>query len=175
MKKTVFTLLLMLATAIAGQAQSEKLTRTAWSTMLPGDEEMEMVLNFDDDGECYIILTSEEYQDLDDGASITIRQSLSVPGIFNKSGRNITVSFNKRKAEFNLSYDIYGADEQTKNMVKLMLTPELKKMEPEIKQEMLDLVPAFMDDMKVISVNKERLILGDGEGERMTFYPAAKG
>ena len=175
MKKTVFTLLLMLATAITSQAQSEKLTRTAWTTMLPGEDEIEMVLNFDDDGECYIILTQEDYDDLDDGVAMSVRASLSVPGIYNKEGRNITLSFNKRKAEFNLSYELYGADEQTKKLIDILLEPKLKEMEPEMKADILESVPAYMDDMKVISVNSSRLILGDSTGEKLTFYPTAKG
>ena len=52
MKKTFFVLTLMIASMVTIQAQN--LTRTAWSTMVPGDQELEMVLNFDDDGECYM-------------------------------------------------------------------------------------------------------------------------
>ena len=173
MKKTLLTLTLMIASIVSIQAQY--LTATAWSTMVPGDQEMEMVLNFDDDGECYIILTTEEFEQLDAGMNMIIRSSLAVPGIYNQDGRDITLSFNKKKAEFSYDIDINGADKQAKSLFKSMIEPELKKMEPEMREQMLLLVPPFMDDMKVISVNKERLILGDGEGERMTFYPAAKG
>ena len=102
MKKTLFVLALLLASMVTIQAQD--ITRTAWSTMVPGDQEMEMVLNFDDDGECYVILTTEEFQELQAGMNMIIRSSLSVPGIYNQDGRDITLSFNKKKAEF--SYDI---------------------------------------------------------------------
>jgi len=172
MKKILF-LALMLVSMISVQAQY--LTETAWSTMVPGDQELEMVLNFEDDGECYVILTTEEFQELQAGMSMIIRSSLAVPGIYNQDGRDITLSFNKRKAEFSYDIDINGADRQAKSLFKSMIEPELQKHEPEMREQMLLLVPPFMDNMKVISVSKEKLILRDNNGEKLTFYPTAKG
>jgi hypothetical protein len=173
MKKSLFVLTLMIASIAMAQAQN--LTATAWSTMVPGDQELEMVLNFDDDGECYIILTTEEFQELQAGMNMIIRSSLSVPGIYNQDGRDITLSFNKKKAEFSYDIDINGADRQAKSLFKSMIEPELKKVEPEMREQMLLLVPPFMNDMRVISVTKNKLILGDSTGEKLTFYPTAKG
>ena len=173
MKKTFFVLTLMLASMVTIQAQN--LTRTAWSTMVPGDQELEMVLNFDDDGECYVILTTEEFQELQAGMNMIIRSSLSVPGIYNQDGRDITLSFNKKKAEFSYDIDINGADRQAKSLFKSMIEPELKKAETDMREQMLLLVPPFMDNMKVISVSKEKLILRDNNGDKLTFYPTAKG
>lgn len=173
MKKTFFVLTLMLASMVAIQAQN--LTRTAWSTMVPGDQELEMVLNFDDDGECYIILTTEEFEELQAGMNMIIRSSLAVPGIYNQDGRDITLSFNKKKAEFSYDIDLNGADRQAKSLFKSMIEPELKMHEPEMKEQMLLLVPPFLNDMRVISVSKDKLILGDSTGERLVFYPTAKG
>lgn len=173
MKKTILALTLMLASLVTMQAQN--LTRTAWSTFVPGDEELEMVLNFDDDGKCYIILTHEDFESMDDGTSITVRYSLSVPGIYNKSGREIIMSFNKNKADFDLSYDLNGADYETESLVRTVLEPQLKKMKAEAKAEYLDKVPSYVEDMRVISVSKHKLILGDDTGETLTFYPTAKG
>ena len=172
MKKILF-LALMMVSMISVQAQY--LTETAWSTMVPGDQELEMVLNFEDDGECYVILTTEEFQELQAGMSMIIRSSLAIPGIYNQDGRDITLSFNKRKAEFSYDIDINGADRQAKSLFKSMIEPELQKHEPEMREQMLLLVPPFMDNMKVISVSKEKLILRDNNGEKMTFYPTAKG
>jgi len=172
MKKILF-LALMMVSMISVQAQY--LTETAWSTMVPGDQELEMVLNFEDDGECYVILTTEEFQELQAGMSMIIRSSLAVPGIYNQDGRDITLSFNKRKAEFSYDIDINGADRQAKSLFKSMIEPELQRHEPEMREQMLLLVPPFMDNMKVISVSKEKLILRDNNGEKLTFYPTAKG
>lgn len=172
MMKILF-LALMMVSMISVQAQY--LTETAWSTMVPGDQELEMVLNFEDDGECYVILTTEEFQELQAGMSMIIRSSLAVPGIYNQDGRDITLSFNKRKAEFSYDIDINGADRQAKSLFKSMIEPELQKHEPEMREQMLLLVPPFMDNMKVISVSKEKLILRDNNGEKLTFYPTAKG
>ena len=172
MKKILF-LALMMVSMISVQAQY--LTETAWSTMVPGDQELEMVLNFEDDGECYVILTTEEFQELQAGMSMIIRSSLAVPGIYNQDGRDITLSFNKRKAEFSYDIDINGADRQAKSLFKSMIEPELKNMEPEMREQMLLMVPSFMNDLRVISVSREKLILGDSTGERLVFYPAAKG
>ena len=163
----------MMVSMISVQAQY--LTETAWSTMVPGDQELEMVLNFEDDGECYVILTTEEFQELQAGMSMIIRSSLAVPGIYNQDGRDITLSFNKIKAEFSYDIDINGADRQAKSLFKSMIEPELQKHEPEMREQMLLLVPPFMDNMKVISVSKEKLILRDNNGEKLTFYPTAKG
>lgn len=173
MKKSLFVWALMIASIVSVQAQN--LTRTAWSTMVPGDQELEMVLNFDDDGECYIILTTEEFQELQAGMNMIVRSSLSVPGIYNQDGRDITLSFNKKKAEFSYDIDLNGADRQAKSLFKSMIEPELKNMEPEMREQMLLMVPSFMNDLRVISVTKEKLILGDSTGERLIFYPAAKG
>ena len=107
--------------------------------------------------------------------SMIIRSSLAVPGIYNQDGRDITLSFNKRKAEFSYDIDINGADRQAKSLFKSMIEPELQKHEPEMREQMLLLVPPFMDNMKVISVSKEKLILRDNNGEKLTFYPTAKG
>ena len=141
MKKILF-LALMMVSMISVQAQY--LTETAWSTMVPGDQELEMVLNFEDDGECYVILTTEEFQELQAGMSMIIRSSLAVPGIYNQDGRDITLSFNKRKAEFSYDIDINGADRQAKSLFKSMIEPELQKHEPEMREQMLLLVPPFM-------------------------------
>lgn len=173
MKKSLFVLTLMIASLVSIQAQD--LTRTAWSTMVPGDQELEMVLNFEDDGECYVIFTTEEFQELQAGMNMIIRSSLAVPGIYNQDGRDITVSFNKRKAEFSYDIDINGADRQAKSLFKSMIEPELKKAEPEMKEQMMLLVPTFIEDLRVISVSKEKLILRDNTGEKLIFYPTAKG
>ena len=173
MKKSLFVWALMIASIVSVQAQN--LTRTAWSTMVPGDQELEMVLNFDDDGECYIILTTEEFQELQAGMNMIVRSSLSVPGIYNQDGRDITLSFNKKKAEFSYDIDLNGADRQARSLFKSMIEPELKNMEPEMREQMLLMVPSFMIDLRVISVSREKLILGDSTGERLVFYPAAKG
>lgn len=173
MKKSLFVWALMIASIVSVQAQN--LTRTAWSTMVPGDQELEMVLNFDDDGECYIILTTEEFQELQAGMNMIVRSSLSVPGIYNQDGRDITLSFNKKKAEFSYDIDLNGADRQARSLFKSMIEPELKNMEPEMREQMLLMVPSFMNDLRVISVSRDKLILGDSTGERLVFYPAAKG
>ncbi|MBR5118730.1 MAG: hypothetical protein IK100_08815 [Muribaculaceae bacterium] len=173
MKKTFFVLALMIASMLSVQAQN--LTKTAWTTMIPGDQELEMVLNFEEDGECYIILTIEEFQELEEGMNMIIRSSLAVPGIYDQDERDITLSFNKKKSEFSYDIDITGADSQAKSLFKSMIEPELKKLEPEMKEQMLLLVPPIMNDMKVISVSKNKLILRDSTGEELTFYPAAKG
>ena len=94
---------------------------------------------------------------------------------YNQDGRDITLSFNKKKAEFSYDIDLNGADRQAKSLFKSMIEPELKNMEPEMREQMLLMVPPFMNDMRVISVTREKLILGDSTGERLVFYPTAKG
>lgn len=170
MKKSLFVLTLMLAWVISAQAQN--LTRTAWSTMLPGDEEIEMVLNFDNDGECYMILTHEE---MDDDTDMCIRISMSVPGIYNKEGQDLIISFNKKKADLNIDVDLSNVDPSTRSMIEKMLKPEIKKMEKELKNEWIEMIPAMMDNVKVVQVTPKVLVLGTDDGETITFYPAAKG
>ncbi|MBR5638728.1 MAG: hypothetical protein IKW83_03080 [Muribaculaceae bacterium] len=170
MKKTLFVLTLMLAWVITAQAQN--LTRTAWSTMLPGEEEVELVLNFDNDGECYMILTHEEY---DEDSEMIIRVSMSVPGIYNKEGQDLIISFNKKKADVNIDVDLSNVDPSMRSLMEKMLKPELKKMEKEVKAEMLEMVPAMLDNVKVVQVTPKVLVLGTDDGDTMTFYPTAKG
>lgn len=170
MKKTLFVLTLMLAWVVSAQAQN--LTRTAWSTMLPGDEEVEMVLNFDNDGECYMILTHEE---IDNNTEMCIRVSMSVPGIYNKEGQDLIISFNKKKADANIDVDLSRVDPSLRAMMEKMLKPEIKEMEKDLKTEMLQMIPAMMDHVKVVQVTPKVLVLGTDDGETITFYPTAKG
>ncbi|MBR5030443.1 MAG: hypothetical protein IKX63_05010 [Muribaculaceae bacterium] len=168
MKKTFFAIMLMLASVVTLKAQS--LTETAWLTNIPDEENAEMVLNFDDDGSCYIIFTKVE---VDEENGMSIRVSMTVPGVYTRDDNMLDVNFNKEEASINIDYTMEGLDAHTKAMMDAMILPELKKMEPEIKKNLLEAVPSGA--MEIMMLTDVELLLKIGDEKPIFFGRTAKG
>lgn len=166
MKKTLFTLMLMIASALAINAQS--LTGKEWRAMIPNTDgtKVALELTFENNGtfEAEVVAMEDINED---GMSMTISVEVEIPGTYTLNGKNLNINLNKDKAT--IDFDFKNVDAQTKAMLKNMMKAELDKSKNEAKNEILDDMPP-MGNMKVVSLDNHRLVLADSTGAEMTFY-----
>ena len=166
MKKTLFTLMLMLASVMTINAQS--LTSNPWMAVSDELKDAVLMLSFEDDGTCVMVMAGEMVEE-DAGMKMVISMAAKLPGSYILKGKDLTISFDKDKAEFNFDYDIQGVDEQTKKLIDAMIKPELEKQKPEMKKMLKD-APFFNGEtFKVVSIDNEKLILTDSNGVENVF------
>ena len=98
MKKTLFTLMLMLVSAFVMNAQS--LTAHQWGTKLADDDGKDVLvaLAFDKNGACELQVGAE-HQMKEDGVPINILGSVAVPGTYTLNGKDLTMDLNRGQAE----------------------------------------------------------------------------
>ena len=169
MKKTFFALMLMLVSVVTINAQT--LTSNPWMTVLPGNDDVVVLLSFDNDGTCALAIANEEVQE-EDVMKLTITVTATIPGTYTLNNNSLNIKLDKEKADLNFDYEIEGVDGQAKKMIEAMLKPELEKQKPEMKKEILqDLPLSNMETIKVVSIDKEKLVLADDSGQEMTFVP----
>ena len=168
MKKTLFTLMLMIASALAINAQS--LTGKEWRAMIPNTDgtKVALELTFENNGTCEAeVVAMEDINE--DGMSMTISVEVEIPGTYTLNGKNLNINLNKDKATIDFDFDFKNVDAQTKAMLKNMMKAELDKSKIEAKNEILDDMPP-MDNMKIVSLDSSKLVIADSTGEEMTFY-----
>lgn len=168
MKKSIFTLMLVLVSAFAINAQS--LTGKEWCTMVPDEDGQQIAveMKFENNGTCEIELAA--IQDMKEGGmKMSIGIELEVPGTYKLDAKDLNINLDKGKAKIDFDIDFEGVDDQTKAMMKQMIKPELEKGKDEAKKEMFKVLPD-MDNMKVVSLDNHRLVLADSTGAEMTFY-----
>ena len=168
MKKTFFTLMLMLASALAINAQS--LTGKDWCTMIPDEDGSEIALEmtFENNGACVVkIVAVEEMKEGD--MKMNIGVEVDVHGTYKLNGKDLKIDLAKEKAKVDIDIDIEGVDAQTQTMMKSMMKPELEKGKDEAKKELLKLLPD-LDNATVVSLDNNRLVLADQSGKELTFY-----
>ena len=168
MKKTFFTLMLMLASVLAVNAQS--LTGKDWCTMIPDEDGTKVALQmtFDKNSTCEIKLVAVQEMS-ESGMKMNIGMELDVPGTYKLDDKNLKMNLNKEKSKVDIDIDIEGVDDQTKAMMKSMMKPEIEKSKGEIKKELLKEVPE-LENMKIVSLDNNRLVLADSTGAEMEFY-----
>lgn len=90
MKKSFFTLMLLLVSSIALNAQS--LTAHQWGTKLADDDGKDVLvsLTFEKNGTCEL-LVGAEHQMKEDGVPINILGCVAVPGTYNLNGKDLTM------------------------------------------------------------------------------------
>ena len=168
MKKTFFTLMLVLASTLVMNAQS--LTGKDWCTMIPDKDGTKVALQmtFDRNGTCEVELVA--VQDMSEsGMKMSIGMELDIPGTYKLDDKNLKMKLNKEMSKVDIDIDIDGVDDQTEAMMKSMLKPELEKGKSEVKNELFKSLPA-LGEMKVVSLDNNRLVLADESGAEMTFY-----
>ena len=168
MKKLLFTLMLMLTSAIVLHAQS--LAGKQWYTKLADEEGTDVVvaLTFDDTGACELMVGSV-YEMKEDGVPIEITGSVTVPGTYSLNDKDLKLNLERGKAVVDLDYEIKGLDAKTKARMDKEIRAEIDGMKNEFKKEMLDGKPK-MHNMKIVSLEKKKLILKDDEGDEIPFY-----
>lgn len=168
MKKSIFTLMLMLVSVFVLNAQS--LTAHQWGTKLADDDGKDVLvaLAFDKNGTCEL-LVGAEHQMKEDGVPITITGSVSVPGTYTLNDKDLVMDLDRSKAEVDFDYDIKGMDAKTKAKMDKQIRGELNGMKGEFKKTMLDGMPK-MHNMKIVSLTSKELILQIDNGREMPFY-----
>jgi hypothetical protein len=168
MKKTIFTLMLMLVSVFVLNAQS--LTDKQWGTKLADDDGKDVLvaLAFDKNGACEL-LVGAEHQMKEDGVPITITGSVSVPGTYTLKDKELTMNLDRGKAEVDFDYEIKGMDAKTKELMDKQIRNELNGMKGEFKNTMLNGMPK-MHNMKIVSLTNKELILKIDNGREMPFY-----
>ena len=168
MKKTFFTLVLMLMSAIVINAQS--LTAHQWGTKLISEDNQEVLveLTFEQNGTCELQVGAE-HQMKEDGVPINILGSVAVPGTYTLKGKDLTMDLNRGKAEVDFDYEIKGMDKETKAKMDKQIRNELNGLKGEFKKTMLDGMPK-MHNMKIVKLTNKELTLQIDNGREMPFY-----
>ena len=168
MKKSFLTLMLILMSAIALNAQS--LTAHQWGTKLADDDGKDVLvsLTFEKNGTCEL-LVGAEHQMKEDGVPIDILGSVAVPGTYTLNDKDLTMDLNRGKAEVDFDYEIKGMDAKTKELMDKQIRNELNSLKGEFKKTMLDGMPK-MHNMKIVKLTNKELILEIDNGREMPFY-----
>lgn len=168
MKKAIFTLVLIIAQIVTVNAQG--LTGKEWCTMIPDEDgnDIAFEMTFENNGSCGIeVIAVEEMKE--SGAKMIIDVQLDIPGTYTLNGKDLKLNLDKGKAKVDIDVDIEGMDAQTKTMMKQMIKPELEKGKNEVKEELLKVIPV-MDNMRIVTLENNRLVLADSSGKEITFY-----
>lgn len=140
MKTRLFMLLLMVAAAIATQAQS--LTGKYWyADMSDKENSIGLILVYDVQGQCMAVMVTEYKEEIGDGATLVFTFRTAVPGIYTLQGKKVSMKFDRDRAESELEYDIQGVDEATKKIIMPHLKFEIEKMKPQLEAELIDTLP----------------------------------
>lgn len=168
MKKTLFTLLLMLLSAVAINAQS--LTGKEWCTIMADEdgENIAMAMSFEKSGSCEIVLALQQEMK-EDGVPITILAGLTIPGTYTLNDKDLKIDLNKEKAKAEIDYEIKGMDAKTKAMMDKVIKSELDGLKDEFKKEMFKGMPN-MSNLKIATLESKRLVVTNSDNQEITFY-----
>ncbi len=168
MKKSIFTLMLVLASTLAMNAQS--LTGKQWCTKIADEDgqDIALVLNFEKSGSCEVVLAAE--QDMkEDGVPIEILAGVNIPGTYTVNDKDLKLNLDKGKTTVNIDYEIKGMDAKTKQLMDKQIRAGLDGMKGEVKKFMLEGMPN-LDDMKIVSLDNKKLVVKLSVGAEVTFY-----
>ena len=140
MKTRLFMLLLMVAAAIATQAQS--LTGKYWyADMSDKENSMGLILVYDVQGQCAAVMVTDDKEEMGNGATLVVTFRTTVPGIYTLQGKKVSMKFVRDRAVSELEYDIQGVDEATKKIIMPQLKFEIEKMKPQLEAELIETLP----------------------------------
>ena len=168
MKKSVLTLMLMLVSVLALNAQS--LTGKEWFTKLSPDDggEVFVTLTFEKNGSCEMLVATD-YQIKQDGVPISVAGGVTVPGTYTLNGKDLKMNLNRSKAVVEFDYDVKGMDAKTKAIMDKTMKPEFDGMKKEFKDMMLNGMPK-MQNMKVVTLESKKLVIKDDDGDEIPFF-----
>ena len=168
MKKTLFTWILLLVTALAVHAQS--LTGRQWCTVL-NDEDgqgIAVALTFEKNGSCEMLIAAQQEMK-EDGVPITLIAAVTVPGSYKRDGSNLNNQFNNGKAKVEVDYEIKGMDAKTKALLNKQIKGEISTLKSEFKKVLLDGMPK-MDNLKIVTLERKKLVLKNDDDQEIPFY-----
>lgn len=168
MKKTIFTLMFVLASTLVINAQS--LTGKQWCTKIADEDgqEIVLILSFEENGSCEVVMAVEEDMK-EDGVPIELYAGVAIPGTYTLNGKDIKLNLNKGKTNVEIDYDIKGMDAKTKSLMDKQIRSEIDGMKGEFKKMMLDGMPN-MDNIKIVSLDNKKLVVTLSVGAELTFY-----
>ena len=169
MRKTFFTLILMLASVLAINAQS--LTGKVWFTNISIDQnESCLVLCFEDDGSCAVAVGADQVMN-EASMKMIISLTAKVNGTYTLDGKDLKMVLDKENADFTVDYDVEGVDAKIKDLMDASIKPELEKQKPMLKTMVINSIPD-MGHLKLVSLSNVELVLANEDGEELTFNPA---
>ena len=168
MKKIIFTLMLMLATALAVNAQN--LVGKQWCTVL-NDEDgqgIAVALTFEKNGSCEMLIAAQQEMK-EDGVPITLIAAVTVPGTYNLDGKDLNNQFNNGKAKVDVDYEIKGMDAKTKSLLDKQIKGEISTLKAEFKKVLLGGMPK-MDQLKIVKLEGKQLVVKNSDNQEIPFY-----
>ena len=169
MKNILFTLMLILASVVAVNAQS--LTGKVWFTNMSIEQNVScLVLCFEDDGTCAVAVGADQVME-EAGMKMTISLTAKVNGTYTLDVKDLKMTLDKENADFTVDYDVEGVDAKTKDLMDAFIKPELEKQKPVLKKEVIKSIPE-MGHLKIVSLSNDELVLANETGEELTFKPA---
>ena len=168
MKKIIFTLTLLLVTALAVSAQT--LTGRQWCTVLSDEdgEGIAVALTFEKNGTCEMLIAAQ--QDMkEDGVPITLIAAVTVPGTYKRDGNNLNNQFNNGKAKVDVDYEIMGMDAKTKALLNKQIKEELSTLKAEFKKALLGGMPK-MDNLRIVKFEGKQLVVKNTDNQEIPFY-----
>ena len=168
MKKIIFTLMLMLVTALAVNAQN--LVGKQWCTVL-NDEDGEgiaVALTFEKNGSCEMLIAAQQEMK-EDGVPITLIAAVTVPGTYKLDGKDLNNQFNNAKAKVEVDYEIKGMDAKTKALLNKQIKGELNTLRAEFKKGLLGGMPK-MDNLKIVKLESKQLVVKNSDNQEIPFF-----
>lgn len=157
MKKTFFTLMLILASVVTINAQS--LTGKTWIADLSEDGDKTIAnLTFNDDGSMTMKLDVSSVEDAG-GMQMIILVDANVPGTYTLDGDKLSINFDAKKADMKCDVDLKGLDDATKAMYKGMILGEINKQKASLLDEILGSLPFIKSPIMVKSITDTALNL----------------
>ena len=169
MKRTLFTLTLIIASVMAIQAQS--LTGKSWAASLDDGEghDIKMVMEFENGGECMVAVLAQLPMQ-EDGVKINISTDAAIPGSYAVSGKKLEMKLAKSNAKMDINVDMGSSGIPTANrkMAESMMKSELEKQKKELLNEIMEFIPN-LNGATIKTLTDSTLVLVDASGKEMEF------
>lgn len=162
--KKLFSLFMMVAVAVAAQAQS--LTGVNWFTDMSDDEaDGGLIMLFDPEGACAVTLLMVQSND-----QITMTFTYTVPGVYSIDGKELLVTLLTDCAEINADIDTDGLTAEQIETVKL-LQPVIDEQKEQLKIGLAESFGWENEQFTITELTATRLALTDSDGKEMVFIP----
>lgn len=169
MKKTLFTLMLILSSALMLNAQS--LTGKSWAAQLDDGQghDVKMVMELNKGGDCLIALLAQLPMNKD-GTKILVEADAAVPGTYTVTGKALNVNLAKGNAQVELNTKLLNSDLDAGTRKKLegILNNELIKQKKDILEGMLECIPN-MKNATIKTLTDTKLVIAAASGQEMEF------
>lgn len=169
MKRTLFTLMLIIASVMAIQAQS--LTGKSWAASLDDGEghDIKMVMEFENGGECMVAVLAQLPMQ-EDGVKINISTDAAIPGSYAVSGKKLEMKLAKSNAKMDINVDMgsSGIPAANRKMAESMMKSELEKQKKELLNEIMEFIPN-LNGATIKTITDSKLVLVDASGKEMEF------